>query len=117
MGSREGVAPWCPIMLDECGGKLTEDGAAHETRHLVYSCRLGPNDTYTRLCLQVFDLLFIESEFYWKLRRQDCECAPGVIRKVARASHAARMRGNVLAAGRVGAPTIPCLLEKRKRSS
>src|SRR2546426_8733937 len=77
MGSREGVAPWCPIMLDECGGKLTEDGAAQETRHLVYSCRLGPNDTYTRLCLQVFDLIFIESEFYWKLRRQDCECAPG----------------------------------------
>src|SRR6266568_3271 len=117
MGSREAVARWCPIMLDECGGKLTEDGAAQETRHLVYSCRLGPNDTYTRLCLQVFDLLFIGSEFFWKRRRQDCECAPGVIRKVVRASHATRMRGNVLAAGRVGAPTIACLPEKRKRSS
>src|SRR2546425_565550 len=88
MGSREGVARWCPIMLAECSGKLTEDGAAQETRHFVYSCRLGRNDTYTRLCRQVFDLLFIESEFYWKLRRRDCECAPGVIRKVVRASHA-----------------------------
>src|SRR2546425_13374445 len=117
MGSREGVARWCPIMLAECSGKLTEDGAAQETRHFVYSCRLGRNDTYTRLCRQVFDLLFIESEFYWKLRRRHCECVPGVIRKVVRASHATRMRGNVLAVGRVGAPTIPCLLEKRKRSS
>src|SRR6266566_2255309 len=58
MGSREGGARWCPIMLGKCGGKLTEAGAAQETWHLLYSCRLGPM-ILTQVCVFKFPIYFL----------------------------------------------------------